>query len=268
MVPEMYRIRSRSVETPSVVTLTLTPTAEPIAGPAPGQFTMLWAVGVGEAPISLAGRQGSDLVHTVRPVGAVTRAICDAAPGGLVGVRGPFGFGWDIERAAGHDVLVVAGGLGVAPIRPLVQHVLEHRDDFGRVAVLIGARAPDELLYRTELDEWASRRDIDVQVTVDVGPATWRGHVGLVTDLLAGIDVDPARTVAFICGPEIMMRFAAKGVIDRGVSASETFVSLERNMHCAIGHCGHCQLGPLFLCKDGPVVEWATAEPLLSVVGL
>jgi NAD(P)H-flavin reductase len=268
MVPEMYRVRSRVAETPSTVTLTLSAVAEPIAPTAPGQFTMLWAVGAGEAPISLAGRHGADLIHTVRPVGDVTRALCHAAPGDLVGVRGPFGTGWDIERAVGRDVLILAGGLGVAPIRPLVQHVFEHRDDFGRVAVLIGARAPDELLYRSELDEWAARGDLDIQMTVDVGPATWRGHVGLVTNLLAGAEVDPARTVAYICGPEIMMRFAAKGVIDRGVPATETFVSLERNMQCAVGHCGHCQLGPLFLCKDGPVVDWSTAESLLSVVGL
>lgn len=265
MAPALYRVRSRTEETDDTVTLTLVPDGERVDTPAPGQFNMLWAFGVGEAPISLAGLDGSHLVHTIRRVGAVTRALCDTEPGDVVGVRGPFGVGWNLERAVGRDVLVVAGGLGVAPIRPVVEAILDHRDRYRQVAVLIGARTPDDLLYPSDLQRWHDCADLQLAVTVDAAPTTWKGNVGLVTQLLAAADVDPSRTVAVVCGPEIMMRFVARGVIDHGGSPSETFVSMERNMHCAIGHCGHCQLGPAFICKDGPVLDWTTIEPLLAV---
>lgn len=266
MTPLMYRVDAKTTETTDTITLELSPVADPIGGPAPGQFNMLWAFGIGEAPISVAGA-GADgsLRHTIRGVGPVTSSLCSATAGDLVGVRGPFGVGWDLDLARGRDVLIVGGGLGVAPIRSAVEHVLANRDRFGRLGVIIGARSPDALLYPDELSRWQERGDIDVEITVDAAPVGWRGNVGLVTQLLDRTTVDVAAAVAFVCGPEVMMRFVARGLLERGASASDLFVSLERNMHCAIGQCGHCQLGALFVCKDGPVHPWRRVAPLLAV---
>jgi NAD(P)H-flavin reductase len=226
---------------------------------------MLWAFGVGEAPISLAGFEHGILSHTIRRVGAVTQALCSTTIGDQVGVRGPFGIGWNLSRAAGRDVLIVAGGLGVAPIRPMVTELLAHRADYGRVVLLIGARTPETLLYRDELEGWRGRLDMEVEVTVDAASPQWRGEVGVVTRLIERAPIDPDKTTAFVCGPEVMMRFAAQSALDRGVAPGQVWLSFERNMHCAVGHCGHCQLGSLFLCKDGPVLSWPSAEGLLQV---
>lgn len=265
MTPLMHRVVSRREDLPDTVTLGLA--AVDGAGPEPtsGQFNMLWAFGVGEAPISLAGFEDGILSHTIRRVGAVTESLWSSTVGDQVGVRGPFGVGWDLPRAAGRDILVVAGGLGMAPTRPIITELLAKRTDFGRAVLLVGARAPETLLYRDELEAWRRRLDIEVDVTVDTASRSWRGDVGVVTRLIDRAPFDPENTTAFICGPEVMMRFAAKSVLDRGVSAGEVWLSLERNMHCAVGHCGHCQLGSLFLCKDGPVLSWPRAEPLLRV---
>jgi NAD(P)H-flavin reductase len=265
MTPVMYRVVARTDELPDTVTLTLEPVDERIGPSLPGQFNMLWAFGIGEAPISIADVGASPLVHTIRRVGAVTNALCDAQLGDLIGVRGPFGVGWDLDRARGADVLVVAGGLGVAPVRPIVQHILEHRDDYGRLVLLVGARSPDALLYREELEHWRGRLDIEVEVTVDTAPPTWRGDVGLVTDLIRRAPVEMSTATVFVCGPEVMMRFVAQTVIDAGADPGEVYVSLERNMECAVGHCGHCQLGPAFICKDGPVLAWESISPQLAV---
>ena len=268
MTPVMHRVRARRDDLSDTVTLLLEPfgSDQPaLAPPAPGPFNRVWAFGIGAAPISVADVDAVPLVHTIRRVGAVTEALWGAQVGDLVGVRGPFGTGWDVEGARGRDVLVVAGGLGLAPVRPIVQHVLDHRDDYGRFAVLVGAREPDALLYREELERWRGRLDIEVEVTVDTAPPRWRGDVGLVTELLRRAPVDFARATTFVCGPEIMMRFVAQGVIDAGGDPSSVFVSLERNMHCAIGHCGHCQLGPAFICKDGPVLAWSQISSQLLV---
>lgn len=268
MTPVMHRIRERRDDLADTVTLLLDPLdvdAPRSTPPAPGQFNMLWAFGIGEAPISVADATPSPLVHTIRRVGAVTGALCDARVGDLVGVRGPFGTGWDLTGARGRDVLVVAGGLGLAPVRPIVQHVLDHRADYGRCAVLVGTREPEALLYREELERWRGRLDIEVEVTVDAAPPSWRGDVGLVTDLLRRAPVDFSETTSFVCGPEIMMRVVAQAVIDAGCDPAAVFVSLERNMHCAIGHCGHCQLGPAFICKDGPVLAWSQISSELMV---
>ena len=267
MTPSAYRVVAREVETVDTVTLTLAPDGEPIRVPRPGQFNMLGAFGTGEAPISQATIDGRHLVHTVRRVGAATTALHDAAVGDWIGVRGPYGTGWDLDRAGGGDVLVIAGGLGLAPVRQLIEEVLSDRGAYGRLAVLVGARSPDDLLYRALLDRWAIDDGLDLQVTVDGASGPWRGHVGLVTELVPAAEVDLSSCVVFVCGPEVMMRFAARRVTDLGGRPTETFVTLERNMQCAIGHCGHCQLGPAFVCKDGPVLDWATVEPLLAVAG-
>ena len=265
MTPLMHRVVSRREDLPDTVTLGLV--AVDGAGPVPrsGQFNMLWAFGIGEAPISLAGFEDGVLSHTIRRVGAVTEALWSSTVGDQVGVRGPFGVGWDLPRAAGRDILVVAGGLGIAPTRPIITELLANRTGFGRAVLLVGARSPEALLYRDELEAWKHRHDIEVEVTVDTASRSWRGDVGVVTRLIDRASLDPENTTAFICGPEVMMRFAARSVLDLGVPAGEVWLSLERNMHCAIGHCGHCQLGSFFLCKDGPVLSWPRAEPLLRV---
>lgn len=265
MTPLAYRVVTRREDLADTVTLDLAPTETACAAPASGQFNMLWAFGVGEAPISLAAFEGGVLTHTIRRVGAVTEALCSTAVGDELGLRGPFGVGWDLESASGRDILVVAGGLGVAPIRPLIAELLANRSTYGRAVLLVGAREPDALLYKGELEEWRGRFDIEVEVTVDSASPSWRGDVGVVTRLIERAPIDPDNTTAFICGPEVMMRFAARSVVDRGIPAAQVRLSLERNMHCAIGHCGHCQLGSAFLCKDGPVFSWPRAEQWLRV---
>ena len=264
MVPVRYRVARRDQETADAVTLSLTPVDEPIGEPQPGQFTMLYAFGVGEVPISVSGCPGveGELRHTIRAVGATTRALCRSRSGEMVGVRGPFGAGWP-SPAAGSDVVIVAGGIGLAPLRPVVRQLLANREQLGHVALLVGARTPDDVLFRGELDEWGT--ELHVGVTVDVAPRGWHGDVGVVSTLVDRLPFSVAGATAYVCGPEVMMRVVARGLVDAGTEARRLFVSLERNMHCAVRLCGHCQLGPLFVCADGPVVPWATAEPLLAV---
>jgi len=265
MVPTIHRVIARHTDLADTTTLTLRPVDDALPRPLPGQFNMLWVPGIGEVPISLAGLDHNDLVHTIRNVGAVTGALCSLESGDFVGVRGPFGHGWDMERAKGHDVLVVAGGLGIVPLRPVVEALIAERARYGKVAVVIGNRSPDTLLYPDQVQQWAG--PLKVEVTVDVATPDWSGHVGVVTELLTSVDTNPGDQVAFVCGPEVMMHFAAEAIVDRGTPAENVFVSLERNMHCAIGHCGRCQLGPMFVCKDGPVVPWSQADPLMKVRG-
>jgi NAD(P)H-flavin reductase len=219
---------------------------------------MLYAFGVGEVAISLSGDPAHPevAVHTIRAVGAVTEALCRLEPGQTVGMRGPFGSGWPLALATGADVVVVAGGLGLAPLRPAVYHLLRHRADYGRVALLVGARTPEQLLFRDELDRWQARGDLQVLVTVDQATRDWHGRVGVVPGLLSEVELDPRHTHALVCGPEIMMRFAVRALQGRGLEDDRIHLSLERNMKCAIGLCGHCQFGPHFVCKDGPVLSY------------
>lgn len=265
MTPVMYRVVSRRQDLADTVTVALAPVANAVSPPKAGQFNMLWAFGIGEAPISVAGFEEGLLIHTIRAVGSVTNSLCAVEVGDQIGVRGPFGVGWDLPSATGRDILIVAGGLGLAPVRPVITELLAHRADYGRAGLLVGARTPDSLLYREELEHWRGRFDIEVEVTVDSAGPSWRGDVGVVTRLIDRAPIDPANTTAFVCGPEVMMRFAAQALVDRDVPEDEVLVSLERNMHCAIGHCGHCQLGPTFICKDGPVLSWPAVENLLRI---
>ena len=269
-VPFPYRVVSRRADTDDTVTVVLENDTSPLPAFAPGQFAMLTAYGVGEVPISLSGvTTGADgrargLVHTIRAVGAVTRALHATGPGGVIGVRGPFGTTWDVPSAAGHDVVVVAGGIGLAPVRPVVREVLADRASYGSLTVLVGSRTPAELLYGAELRDWAAA-GAEVAVTVDRPDDDWHGHVGVVTTLIPPAHFDAARTVAFVCGPEVMMRFTAQALIARGVPAPRVRVSLERNMRCGVGWCGHCQLGPILVCRDGPVIDYERAEQLIRV---
>jgi len=264
-VPARYRVVSRAAETYDTVTLGLEPVDDPIAPHRPGQFAMLYVFGSGEVPISISGEPGGPgLVYTIRSVGAVTRALCEAGPGELIGVRGPYGTEWGVTDAAGQDLVVVAGGIGLAPLRPALLAALAARERYRRVTVLIGTRTPDDLVFAGELETWREH-GADVRVTVDRAAAGWRGHVGVVTQLIDRVDVDPAATLALVCGPEVMMRLTARSLGARGVAADRIRVSLERNMRCGIAECGHCQLGPLLLCRDGPVISYRRAAALLTV---
>jgi NAD(P)H-flavin reductase len=267
MQPRPFRVVHKRQDTVDTWTLWLEPADGMPLRFAAGQFTMLQAFGAGEVPISISGdpTTGDLLEHTIRDVGGVTRVLVAAEPGELLGVRGPFGRGWGVADAAGGDVVVVAGGIGLAPLRPAVLEALAHRDAYGKVVVLYGARTPADMLYPAELREWRSRLDLEVEVTVDSAPTTWRGQVGLVTQLVARAQVDPARTLALVCGPDLMMRFVAGALTELGVPADRVRLSMERNMKCGIGLCGHCQLREFFICVDGPVLPLDRLQPLISV---
>jgi NAD(P)H-flavin reductase len=224
---------------------------------------MLYAFGVGEIPVSISG-DPDVLVHTLRSVGPVSAALCAARRGDVLGVRGPYGTAWPVEEARGKDVVFVAGGLGLAPLRPAIRAVLAERESYGRVSILVGARTPRDLLYPAELRRW--KRRADVRLTVDApSGAAWKGDVGVVTPLVGRVAFDPARTTAMMCGPEVMMRFVGAELVARGIPPASVHLSMERNMKCAVGLCGHCQLGPDFVCKDGPVFAWPRMERALGV---
>ena len=259
------RVKRRRRETHDTCTLELASDAVlPVVSA--GQFNMLYAFGIGEIPVSFSGAPGANepWIHTIRSVGPVSRALAGLKAGDALGVRGPFGTAWPVEEAHGHDVLLVAGGLGLAPLRPALYAVLAERERYGRVALLYGTRSVTDILYRSALETWRRRLDLDIAVTVDHAEAGWRGNVGVVTSLIRRAAFDPASTVAMVCGPEIMMRFAVAAIGERGVPDSRIYLSMERNMKCAVGHCGHCQFGPRFVCRDGAVFRSDAVAALLS----
>jgi NAD(P)H-flavin reductase len=268
MTPHPFVVQRALPETDDTFTLELAADRgfEPLAF-RPGQFNMLYVFGVGEVPISISGDPATPqtLVHTTRVVGATTRAMRQLKRGDQLGVRGPFGTAWPVEEAEGQDVLFVAGGIGLAPLRPALYRVLSRRERYGRVVLLYGARTPDDILFRRELRNWRADFDLEVHVTVDRATREWRGNVGVVTALIPRVPFDPRNTVALTCGPEVMMRFTVLELQRRGVEPERVHVSLERNMKCAIGLCGHCQLGAEFVCRDGPVFPYARVRRLLDV---
>ena len=262
---QFWQVAETRLEAPDVVTLGLTP-AEPFEF-RPGQFNMLYQPGIGEVPISISGDPADTghILHTIRDVGPVTRALCALRPGQRVGVRGPYGTSWPLAAAAGGDVMIVAGGIGLPPLRPALYQALSHRERFGRVVLLYGARTPDDLLFPDELSAWRARFDLDVYVTVDAAARDWRGDVGVVPDLVKRAPFDPARTTAFVVGPEVMMRFTVRALRTAGVTDDRMYLSMERNMQCAVAMCGHCQLGPFLLCRDGPVLRYQLLARWLEV---
>ena len=259
MVPVPFRVREVWPELSDTFSVSL----EPVQSGtffrfAPGQFNMLYRFGVGEVPISVSSDPavGDSLIHTIRAVGPVTRALGQLTPGGMVGLRGPFGNAWPVEEAEGSDVVILAGGLGLAPLRPAIYRLLAHRRRYGAICIYYGARTPNDILFRQQLEKWRGRFDLTVDVTVDSAGADWGGKVGVVTRLLEQRDFDPSHAKAFVCGPEIMMRFAADALNDLGLRNDKIYVSMERNMKCAIGFCGHCQYGGSFVCRDGPIFRY------------
>jgi len=268
LVPRPCPIRRVLQESHDTFTLELDPGNGERGGAfVPGQFNMLYVFGVGEVPISVSGDPGRPqvLVHTTREAGAVTQAMRRLRKGDSLGVRGPFGQPWPLQRAAGRDVVLMAGGIGLAPLRPVLYEISAHRKDFGSVTLLYGTRSPEDMLFRRELQRWGAADNIDVLVTVDRAIGGWPGHVGVVTALLPQAAFDPTNTLALLCGPEVMMRFSADGLRQRGVPQDAIYLSLERNMKCAVGFCGHCQLGPSFVCKDGPVFAYERVKRCLEV---
>jgi NAD(P)H-flavin reductase len=270
LLPAFARVVERRRETADTFTLALEPPRErpAVAAFRPGQFNMLYVFGVGEAAISTSGdpAQTDRIIHTVRAVGSVTRALDRMGPGSEVGLRGPYGSAWPVEAARGHDVVLVAGGIGLAPLRPVLYYLLRHRGDYHRVVLLHGSRTAADLIYRDELESWQKRADLRALVTVDRSDPSWGGSVGLVTTLFARVEFDPARTIGMTCGPEVMMRFVLREFERQGVAADRVYVSMERNMQCAVGGCGHCQLGPAFVCADGPVFRADRIRPFLHIV--
>jgi NAD(P)H-flavin reductase len=264
LVPRLARVERVVRETADVVTLYLGGAGETVFRP--GQFGMVYLFGVGEVPLSYSGdpARPAEVTHTVRAVGTVTRPLAALRRGAMVGVRGPYGSAWPLAEAGAQDVLVIAGGIGVAPLRPVIHHVLRHRQVYGRIVLLYGARTAADLLYRRDLERWRTRFDVEVRVIVDQPARGWRGDVGVVTSLLGATRFDPVDTVAMICGPEVMMRFAARELRKIGVANANVWLSLERNMQCAVGWCGHCQLGPAFICKDGPIFPLDRVTPFLG----
>lgn len=267
LVPDVYRVTHVQRELGNVVTLELEPLCDARPVFEPGQFNMLYAFGVGEVAISISAGAQDDraFVHTVRDVGAVSAAIAKMEVGATLGLRGPFGTGWPVAEAEGSDIVVVAGGLGLAPLRPAIHAILSRRERYGRVTILAGCRSPRDILYRHELEQWRQRLDVEIEVTVDHAEGDWYGHVGVVPSLIPRMMFDPDDTVAFICGPEVMMRFSAGALHEAGLSADRVYLSMERNMKCAIGLCGHCQFGPSFICKDGPVMRLDRIAGILAM---
>ena len=264
-VPMPFRVAERRQDTADTCSVWLEPVGDGFAV-LPGQFVMVHAFGIGEVPISVSGlpeREGEPLVLTVRAVGAVTRAICETESGAVLGLRGPFGRGWPVAEAAGGDVVVVAGGIGLAPLRPVVRHVLAQRVRYGGISVLYGARTPGDLLYTDELVGWGAQAT--VEVTVDAAGAEWLGRVGVVPRLLERAPFDAEEATAFVCGPEVMMHFTVDALRARGIPDERIVLSLERDMRCGVGLCGHCQLGPTLVCRDGPIYSQAEVGRLLEV---
>jgi len=271
MQPVPAVIRSVTKETHDTFTLTVAPPqGDPVTAFEPGQFSMLYVFGVGELPISISGDPAvrDTLTYTIRSVGQVTYQLVTRRPGECIGVRGPFGTSWPLKEARGKSVLIVAGGIGLAPLRPAIYSILRHRGDYNRLVILYGSRSPRDLLYRKEFEAWGLLPDTQALATVDYGGVSWRGHVGVVTTLFRLVRMQPQDTVAMICGPEIMMRYAARELEARGLPPSQIYLSMERNMKCGAGFCGHCRLGPYFVCKHGPVFAYREVKPYLDLYEL
>jgi NAD(P)H-flavin reductase len=235
----------------------------------PGQFNMLYVPGVGEVAISISSDPDEEtLDHTIRIVGRVTRVIAGLEVGDSLGVRGPYGNGWPLELARDQDLLFVTGGLGCAPVAGAIDYVFRRRAHYGHVTILHGVKKAADLIERERFESWRRHPHTRVLLTSDEPDRHWRDRTGVVTELFDEIEFDPARTLLFMCGPEVMMRYAARNLGERGLTAQRMYLALERNMRCAVGLCGHCQLGPRFVCKDGPIFALPEIAPFFRTAGL
>lgn len=268
MVPALATVRRVIWETDDTYTLLIDPPRGDGGTFAfnAGQFNMVYAFGTGESAISISSDPSKQniLAHTIHRVGTVTSALSRLRRGDTIGLRGPFGSSWPIEEAVGKDVCIAAGGIGLAPLRPVIYTLLRRREEFGRIMILYGSRSPLDLLYRVELEDWSKAPNTEVIITVDRGDSSWKGHIGVVTSLFSYLKMDTPSTLAMVCGPEVMMKYTCEELERRGLSAEQIFLSMERNMKCGIGLCGHCQFGPKFICKDGPVFRLPQIKDLLD----
>ena len=268
MLPRKFRIEKLTWETGEgdVFTWELAPVDGGEFYFQPGQFNMLYAHGFGEVPISICGdSEKGKLIHTTRAVGATTAGLQQLQVGDVVGIRGPFGSVWPVANINNKDLLIIAGGIGLAPLRPVIYYALNHRKKFNRVYVIYGARTPVDIIYRAELECLNQNYDIHVLISVDKASGHWDGQVGVVTNLLPNLSFDCNNAIAMICGPEVMMHFSQLTLAKAGMTDEQIYISMERNMKCAIGHCGHCQWGPRFICKDGPVFRFDKICDLFKV---
>ncbi len=267
--PHAATVVSRVQESPTIFTLRLhldDPDAQAAFRFAPGQFNMLYLYGVGEVPVSImSDPEEHDIIgHTIRALGRVTRGLSALQPGDRVGVRGPFGRGWPLQDLGGNDIVLVTGGLGCAPAVSVIHYVLRRRARFGKLVVIQGVKHADDLIWRMQYEQWAKLPDTQVLVAASEGAAFWPWHVGRVTELFGLARFNPERAVAMLCGPEGMMRAAAESLLGRGLPETHLYLSMERNMQCGVGRCGHCQFGGAFVCQNGPVFNWAEVKDLLG----
>ena len=268
MIPQFIRISKMVWETEQVFTLYLTPNEE-MDGKfnfQPGQFNMLYVFGIGEAAISISSSpyKPRTIKHTIHRVGTVTSALSKLKKGSYIGIRGPFGSRWPVEKSKGKDVCILAGGIGLAPLRPVIYSLFKNRKDYGKITILYGARTPQDMLYRVELEQWSKLNNVSVEVTVDRGDQSWKGNIGFAANLLSYAQLDNKNTISMVCGPEVMMKYSIEELVDKGVPEENIYLSLERNMKCAVGFCGHCQFGPKFICKDGPVFDYPLIKYLFE----
>jgi sulfhydrogenase subunit gamma (sulfur reductase) len=272
-LPLEAEVLERVEESPTIFTLRLRltdPRAHAAYRFSPGQFNMLSLYGVGEVPISIVSDPEDESMfdHTVRAIGRVTRGLARLRAGDRLGIRGPYGRGWPLAEARGQDIVIITGGLGCAPTVAAINYVLRRRAQYGRLTVIQGVKHSDDLLWRERYQAWARERDTQVLIAADRAGPVWPWHVGGVTELFSQAEIDASRALALLCGPEGLMLAAVRHLRGRGVAPEAIWLSMERSMHCAVGHCGHCQLGPLFVCRDGPVFRYADVGPYLDVRGL
>jgi len=259
----------RTQESPTIFTLQLRlgdAAAQAAYRFAPGQFNMLYLAGVGEVPISVMSdpQERDGIGHTIRALGRVTQGLAALRPGDSLGLRGPYGRGWPLQEMEGRDVVLVTGGLGCAPVVSVVHYLLRRRERYGKLVVIQGVKHAEDLIWREQYDRWAALPDTQVLLASSQGGALWPWHLGRATELIEQARFDPGRAAALMCGPEGMMRAAAEKLLARGLPASRLYLSMERNMQCAVGRCGHCQFGGAFVCRDGPVFDWGQVESLLG----
>jgi len=254
--PIEAEVKAVFAETPTIKTLRLAPRQRiPFAT---GQFIELTVPGVGEAPFTPSSNPNRDdqMDVSVMRVGKVTNKIHELREGDRVGLRGPYGTGYPLSEFAGREVLIVGGGCGFAPLRSLVYELFNRAGQFRKLIFRGGCRTPKDFLYKSEIDRWAKRGDMDVKLTVDVADGEWKGNVGVVTTILDSLDMEVSRGVAIVCGPPVMMKFATRRLLDLGVLPQNLYLSMEKNMSCGLGKCGHCRIGTFYACQDGPVFRY------------
>ena len=235
----------------------------------PGQFNMLYLYGVGEVAISIASDPAdkSHLSHTIRAVGRVTKAMQALQPGEQIGIRGPYGQGWPLKRAEGKDIVIITGGLGCAPTVSVINYILARRQQYGTVTILQGVKHSEDFIFRKQYALWQKAPNTEVHIAADQAGPKWPWLIGYVTEMIGSLSMNPDKTIVMMCGPEMMMRAAIGALLKKGISEAAIYLSMERNMACGVGHCGHCQYGGLFVCKDGPVFAYPIIKALFSEKG-